>query len=389
MTTSKTWCVNAFHSLQANNSGGTRACCMYDPQHAKLKLGEDSLVDHFNSIDLIQLRKDAAEGIRNPGCHRCWQEEDGGRDSKRIRDNLKYKERKEEWHGLAYLELNLGNQCNLRCKTCNPQASSQWAKEAYDTVYLYRIDYKSYNERLKMFHNSYDDESTFWAEFENVLPTIRQLDFYGGEPFMAKKMWRILQSAVSKEYAKDIELHFNTNGSFWPDNVSLFQHFKSVSVAFSIDGIGNKFEFTRYLSNWEVAKENIMKARLTPNIKISWCVTLSTLNIYDLPNILEEYQNHYSDIGLYLNLVHNPEHFNISIMPDDIKSKVIDKLNSVPKNNRAWNQLPGIIGFIENGKYNPEYWANFLTNVRMQDHYRNENYAEIYPEFSKLIGYVK
>lgn len=386
---SNTWCVNAFHSLQANNSGGTRACCMYDPQQAKLKLGEDPLVEHFNSVDLIQLRKDATEGVRNPGCHRCWEEEDGGRDSKRIRDNLKYTERKEQWTGLAYLELNLGNQCNLRCKTCGPHASSQWAKEAYDTVYVHRIDYKSYNERIKRYYNSYDDDSLFWVDFENALPTIRQLDFYGGEPFMAKKMWRILCSAVEKDYAKDIDLHFATNGSFWQSSVDVFQHFKSVSVAFSIDGIGKQFEFMRYLGNWETAKENITKARLTPNIKVSWCVTLSTLNIYDLPNILNEYQDNYSDLGLYLNLVHNPEYFNINIMPDDIKTKVLDKLNAVPKDYRAWKQLPGIIGFIENGTYNPDHWAGFLSNVRTQDRYRNQNYADFYPEFAKLIGYVK
>jgi hypothetical protein len=132
-----------------------------------------------------------------------------------------------------------------------------------------------------------------------------------------------------------------------------------------------------------------MKARLTSYIKVSWCVTLSTLTIYDLPNILKEYQDNYSDLGLYLNLVHNPEYFNINIMPDDIKTKVLDKLNAVPKDYRAWKQLPGIIGFIENGAYNPEHWTDFLSNVRTQDQYRNQNYADFYPEFAELIGYVK
>jgi hypothetical protein len=76
-------------------------------------------------------------------------------------------------------------------------------------------------------------------------------------------------------------------------------------------------------------------------------------------------------------------------MPDDIKTKVLDKLKSIPKEYRAWKQLPGIIGFIENGTYDPKQWANFLSNVRTQDHYRNQNYADIYPEFAELIGYVK
>ena len=394
----KSWCVNVFHGLQASNSGETRACCMYRRQEEvpELKLGVNALEKHFNYKELVQLRTDATNGVRNPGCQRCWEEEDGGMSSKRVRDNKKYEERLRqglgEYHGLAFLELNLGNTCNLRCRTCGPHASSQWAKESYDVYYQDKFTQKKFTEFARRYNNSYDDDSPFWEDLETNLSTIRQLDFYGGEPFMAKKMWRVLQVAVEKGYAKDIELNYATNGSFWPDDVEHFQHFKTVNISFSIDGLGQQFEFLRYLSDWSVVKENIEKARAYnakhPNIQLGWCITLSNLNIYNLPELIDEYYRNYSDLGSYLNLVHGPRPFNISIMPDDVKKAVLDKLYAVPKEYKhVWTQLPGIIGFIENGTYEPDNWKKFLDTLCIHDEYRSQDYAQVFPEFAKIIGY--
>jgi sulfatase maturation enzyme AslB (radical SAM superfamily) len=397
-TNSKTWCVNAFYGLQASNAGETRACCMYRRQEEvpELKLGIDRLEKHFNYKELIQLRTDAASGIRNPGCQRCWEEEDGGISSKRVRDNKKYLRRLwqglDEYEGLSFLELNLGNTCNLRCRTCGPHASSQWAKESYDVYYKNTLSQKNFTKFIQQFNNSFDDESPFWQDLEDNLSTIRQLDFYGGEPFMAKKMWRVLKVAIEKGYAKDIELHYATNGSFWPDEVEYFQFFKSVSISFSIDGTGEQFEFLRYLAEWDIVKENMEKARayrtLHPSVRLGWCVTLSNMNIFNLPELFDKYYEAYSDFGCYLNLVHGPRPFNISIMPDHVKNLVLDKLNAVPKEyDHIWTQLPGIIGFIENGTYEAEHWNKFLDKLCVHDQYRTQDYAKIFPEFAKIIGY--
>jgi len=396
---SQTWCVNAYHSLQASNNGETRACCMYRRQAPlKEKLGDLSISDCFQQPDLIQLRKDIEDGVRNPGCTRCWQEEDGGKESKRTRDNEKYHNMIVSggvpYKGISYLELNLGNECNLRCRTCGPHSSSQWVKEAYDIQYFKVIDKKSYGEEVKQFHKTYAEDSSFWPDFEKHLPTIRQLDFYGGEPFMSKKMWHVLRVAVEKGYAKDIELNYATNGSFWPEEVEIFKHFRRVSVQFSIDGIGKQFEFMRYLSDWNVVTENMTRAEefrdSNPNVFLGWCITLSALNVYQLPEILLEHHRNYSSFGVYLNLVHFPNHFNISIMPENVKVQVIEKINSFPSHYQSyWHKIPGIIGFIEGGEYNETDWNALIDSIRASDVYRNQDYAEIFPEFANIIGYKK
>jgi hypothetical protein len=75
-------------------------------------------------------------------------------------------------------------------------------------------------------------------------------------------------------------------------------------------------------------------------------------------------------------------------MPDHVKKLVLDKLNAVPKEyNHIWTQLPGIIGFIENGTYEAEHWNKFLDKLCVHDQYRTQDYAKIFPEFAKIIGY--
>ena len=111
MNRSKTWCINAFHSLSSANDGITRPCCMYKrPTDGTLKLGQTPLLDHFNSEEFIELRNALINDERHPNCHRCWQEEDAGRDSKRIRDNRKWNGTQQ---GLVYVDLSLGNTVTL------------------------------------------------------------------------------------------------------------------------------------------------------------------------------------------------------------------------------------------------------------------------------------
>jgi len=379
MSHTNTWCVNAFRSLHGSNLGETRVCCMYRRQedNSKYKFGHATIQQIFEQPEIQQLRKDFNMGIRSPGCIRCWEEEDAGRESKRIRDN-----KLDRPGGLSYMELNLGNVCNLKCRTCGPHASSQWIKEAYDTKYS-TVEWATYSKEVKKFSNSYDDDSPFWKDLELHLPTIKQFDFYGGEPFLSKKMWDILQTAVDLGYAKDMEIHYATNGTLWPKETEVWEHFKRVSVSFSIDGIDKQFEYMRYPAVWTEVVDNMNKA-----VDASWCVTLSNLNIYYLDTIIEEHSKY--NMGLYLNLVHAPEHFNISNMPDDIKKEVLDKLNSIPKSyTHVWTQLPGVIGFIENGIPNDYHWSKFLEEIRTHDNYRQQNYAETFPEFASLIGYIK
>jgi MoaA/NifB/PqqE/SkfB family radical SAM enzyme len=396
-TNEHSWCVNAVHGMSGNNDGGTKICCMAKESYGgQNKLGQISILENFNNPRAMQIRDNLNNGIRDPNCSLCWQEEDGGRQSKRVRDNNRYNHELtrgliKPYEGLAKLELNLGNTCNIKCRTCNASISSTWMKEDYDLRFSAITTFKEYSANMKKYHQTYDEDSPFWEDLKDNLPTIKQFDFYGGEPFMSKKMWEILKICVEKGYAKDIELHYNTNGTNWPKEIELFKNFKSVNLSFSIDGIDERFEYMRYPAIWSEVKENMQQAvqlnKNYKNLSISWCITLSTLNIYYLPEILDEYYTNWNDFGFYLNLVHGPKHYNISIMPDDVKEKVLEKLETISKTySQAWHHLPGIIGFIKNGTFNKAVWDEFKQYVKRHDDYRKQNFYKTFQEYASIVG---
>lgn len=391
------WCVNAEHAMSGDNTGQTKICCMTRFSERRLSIGEQTIAENFNQDEFREVRAALAKGERHNICRLCWEEEDAGRQSKRLRDNSKYlgqiAQGMEPFKGLAKFELNLGNQCNLKCRTCGPHSSSTWLKERFDRVdhEFYPGGFKDYVARMRRFSMWYEPDSPFWDDFEANLPTIRQLDFYGGEPFMSKKMWNTLRTAVDKGYAKDIELHFATNVTQWPEEeVEILKEFKHLNLNFSIDGVGPGFNYMRYPGEWDEAEVILKKAREFAkshhDIHMSWIITLSTINIYSLPDILEEYEKKYKDFGIYLNLVHSPQYYNINIIPDGIKEKVVERLESIPKEYYIWqNYLPGVIQFIKNGKPNIDLWKKFSREVKGTDAYRGQSLKEVYPDWYAII----
>jgi len=391
------WCVNAYHAMSGMNNGTTKICCMHRPLEHNMTLGNDSIESIMHKKEFKRIRKALSKGVRHEGCRLCWEEEDAGRQSKRLRDNERYEwEIKtgqiEPYNGLAKVELNLGNTCNLACRTCKASISSGWYKEEYN-VYKKQdgVSFKDFSDNLKKYNMTYADDSPFWQDIESHLPTIKQFDFYGGEPFMIKKQWKLLEKAVALGYAKDIELHYNTNGTHWPKEVKLWKNFRSVNLSFSIDGTEDQFEYMRYPAKWDLVKQNMQKAielnNENGNMSISWCVTISNTNIFDLHNVIDHWYKNYSHIGLYLNLVHNPRYFNISIMPEYAKQIAIKNLETnVPQNNKkAWHYLTGIINFIKQGTPDDKEWNEFITKLEIHDKYRKQDAKSTWPNLKKVL----
>lgn len=400
ITKAETWCVNAEHAMSANNDGSTKMCCMIRQSYNNIVgsssdyfIGTKSIKENFDNLLAVNIRENLRNGIRDNACDYCWQEEDAGRKSKRQRDNDRYFhevkwQSRNPYEGLAKFELNLGNNCNIKCRTCHPSISSTWMKESYDLDYSHKMTLKEYSNSLKRFHQQYEDDSPFWDDLANNLSTIKQFDFYGGEPFLSQKMWEILGICVDKGYAHEIELHYNTNGTNWPKYIEEFwPHFKSINLSFSIDGIGETFEYMRFPAKWDEVQENMQKARkykeVYGNLNLSWCVTLSTINIYNLPEVIEEYYDNYTDFGIYLNLVHGPIHYNISKLPEKLKEPILKQLKKIPKEyTSVIHQLDGILGFIKNGIPDDKIWAEFLNQIEKHDAYRNQDFYKTFYEYA-------
>jgi MoaA/NifB/PqqE/SkfB family radical SAM enzyme len=378
------YCVNAFHTLSINSIGSCKPCCMAEGGSDWNRRVIDTPIDViWDDQYFTDIRNSLNNGIRHPACKKCWDEEDAGRDSKRIRDNKRLNFQPSD--KIKSLELNLGNTCNIRCRTCHPYSSSKWLKEYYDVNVGGSKDFKIYLKESKIYNDSWEEESLVWSELDKIGKDIERIEFYGGEPFLIKQQWEFVKKCVNEGWAKNQVIHYNTNGTIWKDeDIELFKHFKLVEVGFSIDGIEDKFEFMRYLADWNTVLENLNKAKIfkegKTNLQFDICHTISSLNVFYIP----EFLNYFSkDWPVYLNLVHLPNYYAVTIFPDEIKKIIVEKLDQIDENRHE--QIIGIKNLIMQGKFDQSLWDEFKRRIDIHDQYRNQNYYKTFPEFGEII----
>ena len=89
-----------------------------------------------------------------------------------------------------YLDFRFSNLCNFKCRSCRPEWSSTWAKEASTNQNHPYQDWDGYIPR----HNLTEEE--FIDKFRNTLKTVKRIYFAGGEPLAAKEHYWILNYLI-------------------------------------------------------------------------------------------------------------------------------------------------------------------------------------------------
>ena len=206
---------------------------------------------------------------------------------------------------------------------------------------------------------------------------------------MIKEHFELLQYAVDQGYANNIDIHYNTNGTQWPDAHELWSHFKRVDIAFSIDNVGERFEYERYGAKWTEVEENIrrfhkLRDRNIRKITTQVCMTINAQNVYYLEELCD-WVNTQTFNDHYFNMLHDPKHMCIDGLTPVAKRIVIEKLlngNFMPKHKA---EIMRIVKFIENGAgTNGE---EFVFKMQQTDRYRKESFLDTHPEIAKAMGY--
>ena len=390
-----TRCVNAELGLRINTDGSCKHCCMQNENlkdlesNKEFRISTDTFDKILSSKNSLQIRSDLKNNIKHPACSLCWEEEAAGKDSKRIRDNKQFSHLlNSDTSALSFLDVSMGTTCNIKCRTCGPFNSSQWNDEWKEAGY-FRGGTDKYKILLKSYNHSFDDDSLFWEEFSNHIDSIIHIDFYGGEPFLIKKQWALMKSAVDSGIAKNITVHYNTNGTIWDDEkVEILKHFKSVKIDFSIDGLYDKLTYIRYPADWDTVFGNYLKLqeieKTYSNFHVSVCCTVSTFNIYDIDEIMEFFSRYTKN--LYLNLVHGPEYHCIKNIPETLKQKITTKLkNTVREDWAGYYTFASTIEFMNSVECQMPKWDKFLQTTLWHDQYRQQDFKKTFPEFYKLI----
>ena len=183
---SDTFCILPWTHVSITASGDIRLCCEADNILARAmpfnqqtgnpyKIYKDNIADVWHSEYYRQVRGKMLNGEQPSPCSTCYLSEKNNLYSMRLVSNTQYMFDIEQsvtppMH-IKYLDLRLGNLCNLKCRMCWPGASSKWAEDwpmEFDEGY------------------DWPDHPYVWEQLEPFLDTVERIYLTGGEPTLSQ-----------------------------------------------------------------------------------------------------------------------------------------------------------------------------------------------------------
>ena len=307
-------------------------------------------------------------------------------------DRLKHLIPDAEWtqdpKPLMFLDLKLGNICNLKCRICGSWSSSTFAVEEIEFAPISQKKTGFHYQMLKQGAWARNNQD-FWTEINNMSDQIRYIEFTGGEPFMIKEHFQFLERIVDMGIAGQVEIHYNTNGTQFPENAEdIWQHFKTVEIAFSIDDVGARFEYQRANAVWSEVEYNIARFMAMrdrhPNIQLQACITVNVFNVLYLEGVANwAYQQGFNFV--YWNMLHEAKHFSIATLPDTAKQAIAQQLSTATVSKKVQTEFKSVVDFMLQGSS----WdgQQLLNEITITDQRRKQCLADVAPEFAELINY--
>ena len=365
-------------------------CCAYT---GDLKF--NSKDQYWQSEQLRQIQDNMLNDVRDKGCQICWKKEDRGYSSLRQHSNEIYKEHIEavKKQSVAswpfYIDLRLGNLCNLKCRMCVSEWSSQIAGEILENPQEDWID----TPQQKIIE--LDDDT--WNVLHKWMPFVRRVFMTGGEPTIIKKNLEYIDKIVASGHSKDVELIFTTNAT----NINqafkeVGKEFKSVSYNVSIDAVGDLARYIRYPSDWDTIDKNLKNI----GEGVSFNTTIQWLNMTRLDDIFNYIQHCGIDFGgVWFQLVTDPHYLDPIYAPRFMKEKCISDItnflnSSFLKQEKYSNILYGELKksleqtktYLTKNLDNVKYTKEFLMRMEILDRLRGQNLFQVLPEFKQIGG---
>lgn len=441
---SDSFCVLPWIHVSCRTNGDLQLCCSSNSalvrakgsaptthrcrsQEGKvLNLNEASITSAFNCEFIRKVRLEMLSGKKPDTCAKCFKEESIGLRSKRMWENADWESRVDfaslvsstDSSGavepqIKYLDLKLGNNCNLKCVSCSPVDSSRWvsdrrqlAKHINNNQLLESLTWDE-GEYLKGAYNWYQKES-FWQELRELAPQLREVYIIGGEVTLLSQYREFLRFCIDEGLADSMNLRLSTNGTGIDQNlINLWEKFNRVKVHFSLDAVGNRNEFLRYPSSWNQIIENLRKLDHTPeNIKVDISCTVSLLNVYHLPELIDWKLNQgFKKINAWpdgagliqTHFAYFPNYLNIKALPTSMKQVVAKRFREYYplllerfKANRHFASHPSgiakldkILKFMNEENWS-HLWPQTVDYLNGLDKVRGTSFTQAIPELAQI-----
>ncbi|MCY4523801.1 MAG: twitch domain-containing radical SAM protein, partial [Halobacteriovoraceae bacterium] len=320
--------------MATRTSGDVVPCCVGESLNCNLNYSTFSQVWNGNSMK--ELRKKMMDGKKSFICMKCYREEEVGISSQRIRSNELWKkhfsfedliertDRDGFFRGnFTYLDLRLGNKCNLVCNMCGPSDAIGWnsmAQKIYKQANT--LPLKEYMKKHMLNLNNMELQK-WYARPEIIqdiydnLQHIKRITIAGGEPLLIKEHYDLLDACIRKKVSGNISINYHTNGTvIRPELFDKWKQFKSVMLFVSLDDLRERNYYIRYPCSWKLIEENldIIDNKTPENVNSMIMCTVQAMNIFYLPEFIswlssKKYKKihveSYYDCVIHTEVVHN------------------------------------------------------------------------------------
>jgi pyruvate-formate lyase-activating enzyme len=415
---SDTFCVLPWVHAATLTDGSVQLCCV-SGGGSGVNLNEGTLSDYWSSEYVKDARRRMLAGKKVRACERCYREEHHGVESHRIVENRVWGSKYgveairnliEETGPdgtldapLRYIDLRLGNACNMRCVMCQPRESSRWlplARRLSDAAEDQELkDDLSFKSSIDASRFAWYRNAELWSDLKALLPHVQELILAGGEPFLIAEQFAFVKACCELGEADHIRLRYHTNGTVFPDEmIPYWERFEQVHFLVSIDGIGDVADYVRHPSNWDSIEDNIRRFdALGENTLTNFHFTTHALNVYRLREVLEwadrsglRNRDRFSQLQEYVtcDLVLTPVYLDIRVLPPALKqaitARVMDYVRARPAG-EASDKLTGILTFM-NSQDRSARMSSLVEYTRLLDSTRDSNAIETFPELKPWLA---
>ena len=388
--------------MTVKTSGQLAPCCEFSGEVGNLSNG--TIQDAWNSDKLQEVRRRFAKGQKVKECWKCYDREAHEGNSMRIEMNENFsswREHLEECgdilsaappHPVA-LDLRISNICNFKCRNCHHQASSKWYSDSKELGLKVGT-----TAEIRSF-SSVDDLIT---QLGMGLDCLEEIYFAGGEPLLQEEHYALLQLLCDRNLTH-VRLRYNSNLSltrFRGQSIfNFWERFPSLQVEASVDAAGERGAFLRSGFDWQVFVSNVNELkRKCPKAEVRFGVTVSSVNIQSLPELLQSLHDacDATPEQLRFHSLQTPRHYRTQILPFVLKRRAAQNIDEYMAKLAGTGscdsktlevlqcELQGLVNYMYAADLSEEV-PKFLSLTKRLDDLRSESMKEIFPELALLF----
>jgi len=379
-TQKKPLCAWPYFHQKVNSNGSVMPCCAWH-KNQKNGIVDDKPNDRdgfFHGQFMQKLRDTFAQGIMPANCDSCTYSESLYENAWSYRKlGLQFAEEMGVDFSNPQLlsqEVDLGNLCNIKCRTCDQHRSTKWTADS---------------EALGM--KPVGLLSADWSLTDAQALTTKHLTFLGGEPMMYQdKIYSELSKLGDRLPELRVNLTSNMTIPLGRDLVDLLRHTKSTWFICSIDGYEGLNDYIRSDSQWHEVQNNVRQMQdlhaQHSNIGFGINFTFSVFNAHNFMEFNDWWKTINPNIGV--TLVTYPEIHDARNLPRDYKQELLDQyIRHQGRDTPYQRAIAQIIEHLrQDGSLQPDLWRSSLKQHNdILDLRRGQTLFDVNPRLAAIL----